>query len=162
MAIRERGLAAGDRVKRESSGQGGKSINTNANSELVYAHELKPGGALEPGEQYYVEAKLVVETASRARTSSMLFLTKNKDATDGNGVDAINPGAISEHNGINCTGGTCTIRKVAVFTVTQRVAAPVYVNLIMRSAVPGGGSTNVTAKRGEGFIRSVRYRASLK
>jgi hypothetical protein len=40
-ALRERGIMVVDRASRESSDSGSKSINTNANAELVYSHRLK-------------------------------------------------------------------------------------------------------------------------
>jgi hypothetical protein len=48
-----------------------------------------------------------------------------------------------------------------VFRATEDIAGPVFVNLIAKSAVPGGGSSNVVAKRNDGWVRSTRYRASL-
>jgi hypothetical protein len=45
--------------------------------------------------------------------------------------------------------------------ITDRVAGPVRVKLEVRGAVPGGGSANVTAKAGDGFLRVVRYPAAL-
>jgi hypothetical protein len=160
MAIRERGLVAADRARRETTDGGSKEINTNANPELVYSHAL---GDLKAGEQYVIEAKLVTEVSARARFSTEMFLTKNRQATDGNGLDKVAPSAIAEHNGINCTPGTspCTTERVAVFRVTEDVAGPVYVNIVAKSAVPGAGSARVVVKRGEGFVRSVRYAASF-
>ena len=159
MAVRERGIAGGDRAMRETNGGSSFTVNTNANSELAYSHQLKPGD-LEAGEQFIVEAKLVTNVASRARVSSEMFLTRDKNATDGNGLEKIAPAQINEHNGINCTS-TCTTRKVAVFKVTEKITGPVYVNVTVRSAVPGGGSTRVTVRRGDGFVKSVRYSAQL-
>jgi hypothetical protein len=145
---------------RESSGNGGSfDVNTNANPEVVYSHLLKQGD-LEAGEQFVVEARVVANTASRARFSTEMFLTHNKDATDGNGLDKVAPSQIGEHNGVNCQGD-CVTRKVAVFRVAEKIAGPVYVNLTARSAVPGGGTTRVTVKRGDGYVKSVRYGAAF-
>jgi hypothetical protein len=163
MAVRERGVTAGDRAARESSGGGTITMPLDARSVLVYSHELKPGGTLRAGEQFVVEAKVVTAASDRARFSTQMFLTKDPRATDGNGLDKITPGEITEHNGINCTRGAspCVTRRVAVFRVTEDIAGPVYVNLIARSEVPGGGSANVVVRRGDGWIRSVRYAATL-
>jgi hypothetical protein len=155
MAVRERGIVGADRAMRESSGSGSLDVNTNANPEVVYAHAL---GDLKAGEQYIVEARIVTNVASRARFSTEMFLTRDKNATDGNGLDKVAPSQIGEHNGINCTD-ECVTRKVAVFRVTENVAGPIYVNVTARSAVPGGGTTRVTVKRGDGFVKSVRYAA---
>jgi len=157
MVVRERGIAAGDRAMRESSGNGTFDVNTNANPEVVYSHLLK-NGDLEAGEQYVIEARVEANTASRARFSTEMFLTHDKNAADGNGLDKVAPSQIGEHNGVNCDGG-CVARKVAVFRVQEKIAGPVYVNITARSAVPGGGSTRVTVKRADGFVRSVRYAA---
>lgn len=162
MAVRERGIGAADRASRESSGSGTKSINTNANAELVYSHRLKPQGRpLVKGEQFVIEAKVVADTGGRARFSTELFVTRNPSATDGSAFDKVEPPAINEHNGINCTGGRCVTRKVAVFTVSEDINDAVYVNVVVKSAVPGGGSTRVTVKKGDGWVRAVRYAAGL-
>lgn len=127
----------------------------------IYSHRLKGAGEdLRAGEQFLVEAKLVTAVADRARISAQLVVSKRPDGTD-NGVDKIAPGAISEQNGVNCTAGTspCVTRKVAVFRVTDDIAGPVYVNVVAKSAVPGGGSTDVTVRRDDGWVRSVRYDA---
>lgn len=160
MVVRERGITGGDRAMRESSGNGSFDVNTNANPELVYSHLLK-NGDLEAGEQFVVEARIEADVASRARFSTEMFLTHDKNATDGNGLDKVAPSQIGEHNGVNCLDD-CVTRKVAVFHVTERIAGPVYVNITARSAVPGGGSTRVTVKRANGFVRSVRYAAAFR
>jgi hypothetical protein len=162
MVVRERGIVGADRAARETTGGGGISVNTNANPVLIYSHRLKAGD-LAANEQFLVEAKLVTEVSSRARVSTEMFLTKDPNATDGSGLDKVSPIQIGEHNGINCTSGTspCTSRKVAVFRVTEAITGPVYVNLTARSAVPGGGSANVTVKRNDGWLRSVRYSAAF-
>ena len=159
MVVRERGIAGGDRAMRESSGNGSFDVNTNANPELVYSHLLKQGD-LAAGEQFVVEARIEANVASRARLSTEMFLTHDKNATDGNGLDKVAPSQINEHNGVNCTSN-CVTRKVAVFRVTEPVAGPVYVNVTARSAVPGGGTTRVTVKRADGFVKSVRYAAAF-
>ena len=162
MVIREHGLVADDRKRREESGGGAITVPTSTEPKLIYSLKLRDGD-LKRHEQYLVEALLVTEVEGRARFSTMMFLTKDPKATSGNGLDKTFPGSISEHNGINCTPGTspCKTRKVAVFRVTDDIQGPVYVNIIAKSAVPGGGSTKVTVKRGEGWLRSTRYRASL-
>lgn len=153
MAVRERNVVAADRKRDEESGGGNVRIPTTANPVTIYALELKNGQDLLPGEQFLVEARLPVDASSRARVSSQLVLSKSS---------GIAPDAISEHNGYNCTGGAgCTQKKVAVFRVRDRVAGPVRVKLEVRSAVPGGGSTNVVARAGEGHLRVVRYPAAL-
>jgi len=75
-------------------------------------------------------------------------------------VEKITPTAIGEHNGANCTS-TRTTREVAVFRVDQDMAGPVYVNLVAKSEVPGGGNARVVVKRGDSFVRSVRYGAAF-
>ena len=161
MAVRERGVTADDRALRETSGGGELVMPMNAQATLVYSHRLK-GGDLVAGEQFLVEAKLVAAVSSRARFSTQLFVTKDPRATSG-GVDRINPGAVSEHNGINCTDGTspCTVRKVAVFRVTGDIADAVYVNVVAHSEVPGPGTARVVVRRGDGWVRSIRYPAPL-
>jgi hypothetical protein len=161
MVVRERAITAADRAKRESAGSGSQSINTRADPEVVYSHRLK-AGPLVAGEQFLIEAKLVAAVSDRARVSAQLVVSRDPNGT-GNTIDKIAPDSISEHNGINCTAGTtpCTSRKVAVLRVTGDVADPVYVNLVVRSEVPGPGSANVSARRGDGWIRSVRYGAAL-
>lgn len=164
MAVRERDLTAADRPRSETTGGGSEDIPTTADPVLVYSHRLKPGDLL-AGEQYLIEAKVVVAVGARARVSTRLFVTKDPGADEPNGAPAqIFPGAIGEHNGTNCTPGTspCTLRKAAVFRVSDDLAGPVHVNLVVTSAVPGGGSTKVTVKRGDGYLRSTRYRAALK
>ncbi|HWO18876.1 MAG TPA: hypothetical protein VNO30_08870 [Kofleriaceae bacterium] len=163
MVIRERGLDGADRVTRETGGGGGQSINTRAEPELVYSHALKGGADLAAGEQYEIEAKLVTAVDARARFSTEIFLTKDPDARDGDGLDKVTPQAIGEHNGVNCTPGTspCTTHRVAVLRVTEDIVGPVYVNVVGKSAVPGGGSAQVTVRRDDGWVRSVRYRAAL-
>ena len=163
MVVRERGLDAADRATRETAGGGAIAINTRAEPELVYAHPLKGGADLAAGEQYVIEAKLVTAVDARARFSTEIFLTKDRDARDGDGLDKVTPSAIAEHNGVNCTPGTspCTTHRVAVFRVTADIAGPVYVNVVAKSAVPGGGSAHVTVRRDDGWVRSLRYRAEL-
>lgn len=163
MVIRERGLTAEDRAMRETSDDGAMTINTRAEPALVYAHALKGGRDLAAGEQYVIEAKLVTAVDARARFSTEIFLTKDRDARDGDGLEKTAPSAIGEHNGINCTPGTspCTTHRVAVFRVTEDIAGPVYVNVIGKSAVPGGGVAHVTVRRGDGWVRSVRYDAAF-
>jgi hypothetical protein len=163
MVVRERGLDAADRAMRETTGGGAQAINTRAEPELVYSHPLKGGADLAADEQYVIEAKLVTAVDARARFSTEIFLTKDPGARDGNGLDKVTPSAIGEHNGINCTPGTspCTTHRVAVFRVTEDITGPVYVNVVAKSAVPGGGSAQVTVRRDDGWVRSVRYRAAL-
>jgi hypothetical protein len=160
MAVRERGITAADRAMRETHGGGDKQINTSANAELVFSHKLKDGDLVK-GEQFVIEAKLVTAVSSRARFSTQLFVTKDPHEVEGGGFDRITPSAISEHNGINCTAdkSPCTTRKVAVFRVDEDVAGPVFVNIYAKSEVPGGGSARVVVKRGDSYVRSVRYGA---
>ncbi len=162
MAIRERGIAGADRAASETSGGGSIAVNTNANPVLIYSHRLKAGD-LVANEQFVVEAMLVTEVNDRARVSSELFLTTDPNAAEGPRLDKISPAQIGEQNGVNCTAGTspCTARKVAVFHIDQAIHGPVYVNLAVKSAVPGGGSTKVTVHRNAGFLRAVRYSAAL-
>jgi len=48
-----------------------------------------------------------------------------------------------------------------VFRVTADLAGPIYVNVVARSAVPGGGAAHVTVKRDDGWVRSLRYSAAF-
>lgn len=163
MAVRERGIGAADRAARDSSGSGTKSINTNANAELVYSHRLKPQGQpLRKGEQFLVEAKVVADVSSRVRFSTQMFVTRDSNATGGGGFDKISPASINEQNGFNCSPGSgCTQRKVAVFRVDEDINDALFVNVIVKSAVPGGGSARVTVKKSDGWVRAVRYGAAL-
>jgi hypothetical protein len=160
MAVRERNITAADRIARETKGGGDKQINTSANAELVFSHKLKDGD-LVAGERFLIEAKLVTAVSSRARFSTQLFVTKDPHDVGGNSIERIAPSAIGEHNGINCTSGTtpCTTRKVAVFRVDENIQGPVFVNLYAKSEVPGPGTARVVVKRGNSFVRSVRYAA---
>jgi hypothetical protein len=159
MVIRERGIDAADRHARETSGGGNVVVPTTTAPTLLFSHPLKAGDAgLKAGEQYVVEAKIPTTVGSRARFSSKMYLTTDPNDDDGGSVDGVTPKAIGEHNGINCLPGeTCITRKVAVFTVTEDVPGPVYVNIYAKSAIPGGGSTTVTVHRGDGWLRSTRY-----
>lgn len=164
MAIRERGLAPRQRIRRETSGGGALRVPTTAEPTLVYSLPLAGGNDLVRGEQYVVEAKMVTEVDGRARFSTKMFLTRRANDADGGALDGITPGAISEHNGVNCTAGTspCTTRRVAVFRVTRDLRGPVYVNVFAKSAVPGGGDARVVVRRGEGWLRSTRYRPEMR
>lgn len=158
MAVRERGVRPADRDRSRTSGSGSRRVPTNASSVLIYSHRI--GRDLRAGENFVIEAKVVAAVSDRARFSTLMFVTKDPRATSAGSVtNKIFPSQITEHNGINCTRGTspCTTRRVAVFRVTEDIRGPVYVNLIARSAVPGGGSANVTVRRGDGWIRSTRY-----
>lgn len=164
MAIRERSITAADRRERETTGGADLTMPLDASGVLLYSQQLAAAdGALEAGEQFYVEAQVSVTTSGRARFSSQLFLTHDPNASEGGSLNGTFPGAVSEQNGGNCTPGTspCTSHRVAVFRVTQRVLGPVYVNLLGRSAVPGGGSATVRVRRSDGWLRSTRYGAEL-
>jgi len=161
MAVRERGIGPADRKVRESSGSGTQTINTSANAELVYSHRLEPAGRpLKKGEQFVIEARVVAKTSGRARFSTELFVTRDGHAAEGGGFDSIEPRSIGEQNGTNCDG-TCVTRKVAVFRATDDIDDGVFVNVAVKSAVPGGGNVRVTVDRSEGWVRSVRYPAAL-
>src|SRR5690606_4736552 len=160
MAVRERGVAPRDRHHRESSGGGSLTMPLHADPKVIYSHPLQAcDRPLKKGERYVIEATLVTEVNGRARCSTQLVVSKNPKATSG-GLAKIRPGSISEHNGMNCTRGSspCTTRKVAVFEVEEDIRGPVYVNLIARSKVPGGGPAKVEVKRNQGFVRSTPLR----
>jgi hypothetical protein len=161
MAVRERGITMDDRDLRESSGNGTRNVPTTAEPVLVYSHTL--AGDVRRDEQFVVEVKIVASVGSRARVSTEMFLTTNGNATDGGSFDAIAPRQIGEHNGINClpSHGRCTLRKVAVFRAREDIAGPLHVNVIVKSAVPGGGTTSVVLHRDDGWVRSTRYAAEL-
>ena len=159
MAIRERGIDDGDRYEVEKSGGGDIVVPTTADPVLVYSHPLGAGvSGLEAGEQYFLEAKITATVGSRARVSAKMYLTTDPDDDDGASVDGVFPKAIGEHNGVNCLPGeTCVTRKVAVFTATEDVPGPVFANIYVKSAVPGGGTATVTIHRDDGWLRSTRY-----
>lgn len=160
--IRERDVGASDKHTEETAGGGKKSVPTNASPIVVFSHRLAaPGGKLKKGEHYVVEAKMPVSASGRVRFSTLMVLTKNDQATSG-GLQKTFPEEIGEHNGINCTAGAspCVVRKVSAFRVDEDIEGPVFVNVVVRSEVPGGGSANVEVDRGAGFARSVRYAAS--
>jgi hypothetical protein len=164
MVIRERGLGDDDRGERETTGSGTLSIPTSATPTVIYSHALKSGGdGLKRNEQYVVEAKVVTAVSDRARFSTRMFLTRDPSDRDAS-LDHIEPKAIGEHNGTNCTSGTspCTTRKVSVFRVEEDIPGPVYVNIVGISEVPGPGSASVSVRRADGFLRSTRYAPSLR
>ena len=139
-------------------------MGTDAEPVVVFAHRLDPkDGKLLAARHVTFEAKLVVEVADRARFSSLVFVTKIAGEKAGNGLDAVFPKAVGEHNGINCTAGTtpCTLRKTGVFRVTEDIEGPVYLNVTARSAVPGGGTTSVKVDRGASWVRTTAYGAAL-
>ena len=162
MVVRERAVMAEDRDTRESSANGTRNVPTTAEAVLAYSHAL--AGEVRRDEQFVVEAKIVASVGSRARVSTEMFLTMDPTATDGGGFDAIEPRQIGEHNGINClpSHGRCTLRKVAVLRAREDIAGPVHVNVVVKSAVPGGGTTSVVLHRENGWIRSTRYAAELR
>ncbi len=163
MAVRERGVVDDDVDERETTDAGTLAVPTNATATLVYSHLLSEDG-VRTDEQFVVEAMFVTAVSARARVSSKMFVTRDDMETDGNGIAAIAPTQIGEHNGTNCTAGTspCTTRKVAVFRATADVDGPVWVHVFVKSAVPGGGSANVTVDRAAGWLRSTRYAAALR
>ncbi len=165
MAVREREIRGADRDVRETSGGGAITMPLDAREVLISSHPLAgESGALAAGEQFYVEARVVAATTGRARFSTQLFLSRDPRATNPNTLNGITPGSISEHNGGNCTPGTspCATHRVAVFRVTENIRGPVYLQLIARSAVPGGGGgAVVTVDRRDAWVRSTRYSASL-
>ena len=164
MVIRERGLGDDDRGERETTGSATLAIPTSATPTVLYSHALKSGGdGLKRDEQYVVEAKVVTSVSDRARFSTRMFLTRDPTDRDG-ALDHIEPKAIGEHNGTNCTSGTspCTTRKVSVFRVEEDIPGPVYLNIVGISEVPGPGSASVSVRKSEGFLRSTRYAPSLR
>jgi hypothetical protein len=162
MAVRERGDVGAEVEQSETSASGALPVPTDASATLVYSHELDPDG-LVAGEQFVIEAKFVTAVSARARVSSMMFVAADPAATEKQDVPGITPQEIGEHNGINCTAGQspCTTRKVAVFRADDDVPGPLYVQIVVKSAVPGGGSADVSVQRGAGWLRSLRYAASL-
>lgn len=162
MAVRERGVTAADRSDRETTGGGSIGVNTNANPVVIYSHRLKPAGeSLLRGEQFVIDAKVITDVSGRARFSTQLVLSKQPDGTGGR-LEKIGPGQISEQNGKNCLpGDACASRKVAVFRVAEDITDAVYVNVVAKSAVPGGAPSNVTVRRNDGWVRSTRYAARL-
>lgn len=164
MVVRERGLGDADRGERQTTGSATLAIPTNATPTIIYSHPLKADGdGLKKDEQYVVEAVVVTAVSDRARFSTRMFLTRDPSDRDGS-LDHIEPKAIGEHNGTNCTSGTspCKTRKVSVFRVAEDIAGPVYVNIVGISEVPGGGSASVAVRKADGFLRSTRYAAGLK
>lgn len=163
VAVRERGELGELPEQSETIGAGTLQVPTDASPTLVYSHLLAADGLLE-GEQFLVEAKIVTSVSSRARVSSKMFVTTDPEERDGGGLAATAPKQIGEHNGVNCTTGDspCTTRKVAVFRATEDIDGAVYVNVMIKSAVPGGGSANVAVQRDAGWIRATKYGAELE
>lgn len=159
MIIRTRDVTASDSTTRQTdfTGEGSIDLPTNAQPRVIYSHRLKQGD-LVVDEQFYIDALVKAHSSSRARLSTKLVVSKNPNSTS-NTVDHITPTGISEKNGQNCNGG-CSARKVGVFRVTGNFNAPVYVNVVATSAVPGGGSTDMTIKN-QGHVQSVRWSANL-
>jgi hypothetical protein len=150
MVIRDRG--AQTEVSTENRGQ--MRIPTNKRPTKFFSAKLKDGD-LNANSRYAIEVTVRARAKGRARLSSKMFLTKNRGADDGNGIEGTTPGAISEHNGINCSGG-CTFRRVAVFSVDRDVSGPVFVN------VHGRGAQRSPGARVEvlgATARIIRYRA---
>jgi hypothetical protein len=162
MAVRERGELGDDVDESEITGDGSLQVPTDATATLVYSHRLT-ADSLRVGEQFLLEAKVVTNVSSRARVSSLMFVTDDPAATEPEKLDAITPQQIGEHNGINCTAGEspCTTRKVGVFRVIEDVGAPLFVNIVVKSAVPGGGTADVEVQRDAGWLRATRYAADL-
>ena len=160
MVVRERGELGAGAEASETTAEGSLQVPTDASATLVYSHALGPVRA---GEQFLIEARFSTSVSSRARVSSLVFVATDPAATESAGLESIAPKAIGEHNGINCTAGQspCTTRKVAVLRVTEDVDAPLFVNVVVKSAVPGGGSANVQVQRDAGWIRATRYAAEL-
>jgi hypothetical protein len=160
MAVRERGTSDADRIEAETTAGGQLDIPTDASSVIVYSHPLVD---LRAGEQVVLDAKIVTAVDSRARVSSKMYVTREPADTAGAAMDGASPQMLGEHNGTNCTAGTspCTTRKVAVFEATEDLG-DVFVNVVIRSAVPGGGTTSVTVQRIDGWLRSTRYAAGLR
>ncbi len=165
MVVRERAVDEGDRDVRTTSGAGTITMPLDASEVLVYSHPLEPAGAaFVEGGQYLIDAKVVTAVSARARFSTHMFVTRDPGDRQPSGFAGVSPESIGEHNGINCTPGTspCTTRKVAVFRIAEDTAGPLYVNLIARSEVPGGGPSTVTVRRADGSIESTRYPADLR
>ncbi len=160
MVIRERGLAPSDKIVRETKDNvrgGGLPMASNGRDERLYSHRLAGGRDLRAGEKFRVWAVVDAETDHRVNLGLRMFLTRDREDVNGGQLEAIEPGAISEHNGTNCTpSNPCHLKKVAVFQVQRDLQGPVFVNISGNCEVPGPGSARVTIKN-SGFVKSIRY-----
>jgi hypothetical protein len=160
MLVRERGISPADKVLRATKHnvKGGTiTFGSNGDNHRIYSHTLAGGRDLKQGEKFRVWAELDATSDHRVNVDLEMFLTKNRNDRNGGKIDAMQPGAISEHNGTNCSpGNPCKLRKVALFEVKQDVKGPVYINIASGAEVPGPGSANVSV-HDSGFIKSVRY-----
>jgi hypothetical protein len=160
MVVRERAIAPADKVVRATGNNvqgGGIHMASNGQDRRIYSHRLAGGRDLKAGEKFRVWSLVEADTDGRVNLSLKMFLTKNENDDGGGSVDGIQPGAISEHNGTNCTpSDPCHIKKVAVFQVQRDIQGPVFVNLTANCEVPGPGSANVTI-RNSGYVKSLRY-----
>jgi hypothetical protein len=160
MLVRERDIAPADKFLRETKHDvksGSITFGSNGDNHRIYSHTLKGGHDLAKGEKFRVWADVDATSDHRVNVDLMMFLTKNRNDSNGGHLDEAKPSAISEHNGTNCSpGNPCHLRKVAVFEVTQDVKGPVYINITSSAEVPGPGYANVTI-HDDGFIKTLRY-----
>ena len=138
-------------------------------SDLGPSHKLRGeagNDTLNAGERFVVKARMRPSVNARARFSSLMFLTKDKDSPDppnqqSSWLGSFQKTPIGEHNRINCTGGTCTVYKVAAFRVQDDVNtsgnSPVFVNVSAKS----GLNQTVTVQNSGSWLKTKRYNADL-
>lgn len=160
MAIRERGLTAGDvaqRVTRHTVRRGAIALASNDRWTRIYSHTLNGGADLRAGQKFRVWTNVDASSNHRVNLSLLFFATKHRFDRNGGSVDALRPAQLTEHNGTNCSpGNDCHLRKVAVFEVDRDVRGPVYLNVAASTEVPGPGVATTTI-HDTGFIKAVRY-----
>ncbi|GEM_PF-5606964 len=135
----------------------------------LYSLQLAKRGALHGGEQFRVAAVINTNANGRARFSTQMFLTTRASANSPSGpLGWVDPGELTEHNGINCTDGIspCKSQKVGVFRVTGAVpepSPPLYVNVFGAAARHAGDPPNSSiVVLDNGFVQATRYRAGLR
>jgi hypothetical protein len=160
MAVRERGIGAGDvslRVTPHDVRGGPITLASNGDSKRIYSHTLAGGADLRAGEKFRVWAEVDASSNGRVNLSLEMFLTSNRFDHNGGAIADTSPKAISEHNGTNCSpGNDCHLRKVTVFAIDRDIRGPVYVNIAAATEVPGPGSATTTI-HDTGFIKALRY-----
>lgn len=160
MVVRERDVKPADkvlRVTKHNVKSGNINFRSNGDSHRIYSHTVAGGRDLKAGESFRVWAELDATSDHRVNVDLEMFLTKNRNDKNGGHINGTNPSSLSEHNGTNCSpGNPCKLRKVAVFTVTQDIQGPVFINIASGAEVPGPGSANVSV-HDSGFIKVVGY-----
>ena len=160
MAVRERNVPPADvslHVTDHNVKKDPIRISSGDPRRPIYLHALNGGRDLRAGEKFRVWAEVHASANHRMNLRLEMFLTKKKSAASGSKFDGVQPGAISEHNGTNCSpGNDCRLHKVAVFEAKRDIAGPVFVDIAAYTEVPGPGSATTTI-HDDGFVKVVRY-----